>query len=238
MLVAEKLMKTLGGRRVIEEVSLSLRRGEIVGILGPNGAGKTSTFRMLTGMVAPDSGRIALDDIDITEMPFYQRARHGISYLPQDSFLPRAVSVQASIEMVLELREASRERRRTKLRDLMAEFHLEGVRKARIGALSGGQRRRCEIAVTLACNPSFALLDEPFAGVDPNTVDDIAAEIRRLAGRGIGILITDHNARVLLDLADRAYVIERGRVLAHGSSDDVIANDAVRSVYLGESFHI
>ena len=238
MLVAEKLVKTLGGRRIIEEVSLTLRRGEIVGILGPNGAGKTTSFRMLTGMIAPDAGRITLDDLDITEMPFYQRARHGISYLPQDSFLPRSITVEHSIEMVLEVREASQEKRRGIMRELIAEFHLEAVRKTRIGTLSGGQRRRCEIAVTLASNPSFALLDEPFAGVDPNTVTDIAAEIRQLAGRGIGVLITDHNARVLFDLVDRAYVIERGRVLAHGSSEDVIANEAVRSVYLGESFQI
>lgn len=238
MLVAEKLVKTLGGRRIIEEVSLTLRRGEIVGILGPNGAGKTTSFRMLTGMVAPDAGRITLDDLDITEMPFYQRARHGISYLPQDSFLPRSITVEHSIEMVLEVREKSREKRREIMGELIAEFHLDNVRKSRVGTLSGGQRRRCEIAVTLACNPSFALLDEPFAGVDPNTVTEIAAELRELAGRGIGVLITDHNARVLLDLADRAYVIERGRVLAHGSSEDVIANEAVRSVYLGESFQI
>ncbi len=238
MLVAEKLVKTLGGRRIIEEVSLSLRRGEIVGILGPNGAGKTTSFRMLTGMVAPDAGHIFLDDLDITEMPFYQRARHGISYLPQDSFLPRSITVENSIEMVLEVRERSRAKRREIMRELMSEFHLEGVRKSRVGTLSGGQRRRCEIAVTLACNQSFALLDEPFAGVDPNTVTEIAAEIRQLTGRGIGVLITDHNTRVLLDLVDRAYVIERGRVLAHGSSEDVIANEAVRSVYLGESFHI
>ena len=238
MLTAEKLVKTLGGRRIIEEVSLTLQRGEIVGILGPNGAGKTTSFRMLTGMGAPDAGRITLDDLDITEMPFYQRARHGVSYLPQDSFLPKSITVEQSIDMVLEVREPSKAKRREIMAELVAEFHLETVRKSRIGSLSGGQRRRCEIAVTLACDPCFALLDEPFAGVDPNTVTEIAAEIRQLADRGIGVLITDHNARVLFDIVDRAYVIERGRVLAHGRSEDVIANDAVRRVYLGESFQI
>lgn len=238
MLVADGLVKTLGGRRIIEEVTLTLKRGEIVGVVGPNGAGKTTTFRMLTGMVAPDAGRITLDHIDITDMPFYQRARHGISYQPQDSFLPRSVTVEHSIEMVLELREPAKNKRHRILKELLAEFHLDAVRKSRIGTLSGGQRRRCEIAVTLACNPSFALLDEPFSGVDPNTVEEIAAEIRQLANRGIGVLITDHNARLLLGLVDRAYVIESGRVLAHGSGGEVIANEAVRSVYLGEAFQL
>jgi lipopolysaccharide export system ATP-binding protein len=238
MLSAQHLAKSLAGRRVIEDVTLSLNRGETVGLLGPNGAGKTTTFRMLTGMVAPDIGRITLDGVDITQMPFYDRAHHGISYLPQDSIVPRSLSVQDAIEFVLEAREQSREVRRETLAALLREFHLDELRKSRVGQLSGGQRRRCEIAITLACKPAFALLDEPFAGVDPNAVDEIAILIRHLTERGIGVLITDHNARVLFRLVDRAYVIESGRVLAHGDAQMVIADSEVRRVYLGEGFRL
>jgi lipopolysaccharide export system ATP-binding protein len=232
------LVKSLAGRRVIEDVTLTLRRGETVGLLGPNGAGKTTTFRMLTGMVIPDSGRIVLDGIDVTGMPFYERARRGISYLPQESFVPRSLSVEDNIAMVLEAREPAAGKRNEILGRLLSEFHLEAVRRTRVGTLSGGQRRRCEIAITLACQPRFALLDEPFAGIDPTTVEEIAALISHLTARDIGVLITDHNARELLHLVDRAYVIESGRVLAHGNAEAVIADQEVRRVYLGEAFRI
>lgn len=238
MLFAQQLVKSLGGRRVIEDVTLSLRRGETVGLLGPNGAGKTTTFRMLTGMVIPDFGCILLDGAEVTRMPFYERARRGISYLPQESFVPRSLSVEDNIAMVLEARERAAGKRNEILRRLLSEFHLEAVRRTRVGTLSGGQRRRCEIAITLACQPRFALLDEPFAGIDPTTVEEIATLIRHLTARDIGVLITDHNARELLHLVDRAYVIENGRVLAHGSAGAVIADQEVRRVYLGEAFRI
>jgi lipopolysaccharide export system ATP-binding protein len=238
MLLAQQLVKSLAGRRVIEDVTLTLRRGETVGLLGPNGAGKTTTFRMLTGMVTPDSGRIVLDGIDVTGMPFYERARRGISYLPQESFVPRSLSVEDNIAMVLEAREPAAGKRNEILGRLLSEFHLEAVRRTRVGTLSGGQRRRCEIAITLACQPRFALLDEPFAGIDPTTVEEIAALISHLTARDIGVLITDHNARELLHLVDRAYVIESGRVLAHGNAEAVIADQEVRRVYLGEAFRI
>ena len=238
MLAAQHLVKSLGGRRVIEDVTLSLTRGEIVGLLGPNGAGKTTSFRMLTGLIHPDSGRITLDGADITRLPFYQRARRGIAYLPQDSFVPRSLSVAHNMAMVLEVREPSSHSRRQKLASLLSQFQLEEFRDRRVGVLSSGQRRRCEIAITLACDPAFALLDEPFARVDPHAIEQIAGLIHHLTDRNIGVLITDHNARELLRLVDRAYVIENGRVLAHGSSDELLADLEVRRAYLGEAFRI
>jgi lipopolysaccharide export system ATP-binding protein len=238
MLSAQHLVKSFAGRRVIEDVSLTLRRGEIVALLGPNGAGKTTTFQLLTGMSAPDSGSILLDGIDITNMPFYDRARFGISYLPQTPFVPRSLSVEDNIALVLEARLADWTARRKKLSDLIAEFRLQTVRKSRVGELSGGQRRRCEIAITLACDPSFAMLDEPFAGVDPKNTEEITILIRHLTDRGVGVLITDHKARELLQIVDRAYVIESGRVLAEGRVDDIIAHTEVRRIYLGEAFRL
>ena len=238
MLSAEQLVKSLAGRRIIEDVTLSLRRGEIVGLLGPNGAGKTTTFRMLAGMELPDAGSIRLDGTDVTRMEFYARARRGITLLPQDSFVHKSLSVEDNIWIVLEAHEASAEMRSRKLESLLEEFHLVEVRRKRAGKLSGGQRRRCEIAITLACEPAFALLDEPFAGVDPQTVDEIITMIRHLSERNVGVLITDHNARELLNLVERAYVIESGRVLAHGSAGAVIADTEVRRVYLGETFRL
>ena len=238
MLSAQQLVKSLDGLRVIEDVTLSLQRGETVGLIGPNGAGKTTTFRMLTGLLVPDLGRITLDGIDITYLPFHERARRGISYLPQNSFLPQSLSVEDNVAMVLEVRERSAKKRSEIRERLLSEFHLEAVRTKRVGVLSGGQRRRCEIAVTLACEPDFALFDEIFAGVDPNTVDEIVSLIRRMTCRGIGVLITDHNARELLQLVDRAYVIESGRLLAHGSAGAIIADPTVRQLYLGETFRL
>ena len=238
MLSVKHLVKSLSGRRVIEDVTLSVQRGETVGLLGPNGAGKTTTFRMLIGLIVPDSGQIVLDGVDITNLPFYERARRGISYLPQESFVPRSLSVEDNIAMVLEVRERSAKKRKEIFERLLSQFQLEEVRKKRVGTLSGGQRHRCEIAITLACEPSFALLDEPFAGLDPHAVEEITILIRHLTDRGIGVLITDHNARELLQLVDRAYVIENGRVLAHGSTEAIIDDLDVRRVFLGEAFRI
>ena len=238
MLCAQHLVKSFAGRRVIEDVTLSLERGEVVGLLGPNGAGKTTTFQMLTGMLTPDAGAITLDDHNITTMPFYDRARFGIAYLPQAPFVPRGLTVEQNIMLVLETRLPDTASRKSRLSQLVEEFRLEDVRGKRVGALSGGQRRRCEIAITLACEPSFAMLDEPFAGVDPHATEEITTIIRHLADRDIGILITDHKARELLSIVDRAYVIESGRVLAEGETASIVANEAVRRVYLGETFRL
>jgi lipopolysaccharide export system ATP-binding protein len=238
MLSVQHLVKSLSGRRVIEDVTLSFERGEIVGLLGPNGAGKTTTFKMLTGLIVPDSGKITLDGADITHLPFYERARRGITYLPQDSFLPRSLTVEDNIAMVLEVREPSA-RKRSELCDaLLSQFRIEEARRKRVGMLSSGQRRRVEVAITLACEPSFALLDEPFARVDPQAIDEITSLIRQLADRSVGVLITDHNAREMFQLVDRAYVIESGRVLAHGSAEALLADLDVRHAYLGETFRI
>ena len=238
MLSAQHLVKSFAGRRVIEDVTLSLERGEVVGLLGPNGAGKTTTFTMLTGMMAPDAGAITLDGHVITTMPFYDRARFGIAYLPQAPFVPRGLTVEENILLVLEARMPGARARKDRLAQLIEEFRLQALRKTRVGQLSGGQRRRCEIAITLACEPSFALMDEPFAGVDPHATDEITQMIRQMAGRDIGVLITDHKARELLSIVDRAYVIESGRVLAEGETASIVSNEAVRRVYLGEAFRL
>jgi len=238
MLSAQHLVKSFAGRRVIEDVTLQLARGEVVGLLGPNGAGKTTTFQMLTGMIVPDAGQITLDGHDVTAMPFYDRARFGIAYLPQAPFVPRGLTVEQNITLVLEARLADATGRRIKMTQLIEEFRLQEVRRTRVGSLSGGQRRRCEIAIALACDPSFAMLDEPFAGVDPHATDEIGQIIHHLADRDIGVLITDHKARELLGIVDRAYVIESGRVLAEGDVSEIVADQDVRRVYLGEEFRL
>jgi lipopolysaccharide export system ATP-binding protein len=238
MLSAQHLVKAFAGRRVIEEVTLQLERGEVVGLLGPNGAGKTTTFQMLTGMIRPDAGAIILDGHDVTAMPFYDRARFGIAYLPQAPFVPRGLTVEQNIRLVLEARLADQAAQKTKMDDLLAEFRLGDLRTKKVGDLSGGQRRRCEIAITLACEPSFAMLDEPFAGVDPHVTEEIGRMIHHLAERDIGVLITDHKARELLGIVHRAYVIESGRVLAEGDVAEIIADQDVRRVYLGEEFRL
>jgi lipopolysaccharide export system ATP-binding protein len=238
MLSAQHLVKSFAGRRVIEDVTLQFRRGEVVGLLGPNGAGKTTTFQMLTGMITPNAGSITLDGHNVTTMPFYDRARFGIAYLPQAPFVPRGLSVEDNLRLVLEARLADRASRKARMEELVEEFRLEQVRKKKVGNLSGGQRRRCEIAITLACEPSFAMLDEPFAGVDPNATDEISQMIHHLAKRDIGVLITDHKARELLGIVNRAYVIESGRVLAEGDVAGIVADQQVRRVYLGEGFRL
>ena len=238
MLSALHLVKSFAGRRVIEDVTLQLARGEVVGLLGPNGAGKTTTFQMLTGMIVPDSGAITLDGHTITTMPFYDRARFGIAYLPQASFVPRGLTVEQNIMLVLEARLADAPARKAKMAALIEEFGLEKVHHMRVGNLSGGQRRRCEIAIAMACDPGFAMLDEPFAGVDPHATEEIGQIIHHLAERGIGVLITDHKARELLGIVDRAYVIESGQVLAEGDVGEIVANQDVRRVYLGEEFRL
>lgn len=238
MLSAQHLVKSFAGRRVIENVTLKLERGEVVGLLGPNGAGKTTTFQMLTGMVMPDAGVIVLDGHNVTTMPFYDRSRFGIAYLPQAPFVPRGLTVEQNITLVLEARLPEKNARKNKVAELIEEFRLGEVRNKRVGTLSGGQRRRCEIAITLACEPCFAMLDEPFAGVDPHATDEIGKMIHHLADRDIGVLITDHKARELLGIVDRAYVIESGRVLAEGEVSEIIADEDVRRVYLGEEFRL
>jgi len=238
MLSAQHLVKAFAGRRVIEEVTLQLERGEVVGLLGPNGAGKTTTFQMLTGMIRPDAGAIVLDGHNVTAMPFYDRARFGIAYLPQAPFVPRGLTVEQNIRLVLEARLADEATRKQKMDDLLAEFRLGDLRRKKVGDLSGGQRRRCEIAITLACEPSFAMLDEPFAGVDPHATEEIGRMIHHLAERDIGVLITDHKARELLGIVHRAYVIESGRVLAEGDVAEIVADQDVRRVYLGEEFRL
>jgi lipopolysaccharide export system ATP-binding protein len=238
MLSAQHLVKAFAGRRVIEEVTLQLERGEVVGLLGPNGAGKTTTFQMLTGMIRPDAGAIVLDGHNVTTMPFYDRARFGIAYLPQAPFVPRGLTVEQNIRLVLEARLADGAAQKVKMDDLLAEFRLGDLRAKKVGDLSGGQRRRCEIAITLACEPSFAMLDEPFAGVDPHATEEIGRMIHHLAERDIGVLITDHKARELLGIVHRAYVIESGRVLAEGDVAEIIADQDVRRVYLGEEFRL
>jgi lipopolysaccharide export system ATP-binding protein len=223
---------------VIEDVTLQLSRGEVVGLLGPNGAGKSTTFQMLTGMIRPDAGAVVLDGHNVTAMPFYDRARFGIAFLPQAPFVPRGLTVEQNIRLVLEARLADEATRRQTMGALLEEFRLGDLRRKKVGDLSGGQRRRCEIAITLACEPSFAMLDEPFAGVDPHATEEIGQMIHHLADRDIGVLITDHKARELLGIVDRAYVIESGRVLAEGDVAEIIADQEVRRVYLGEEFRL
>ncbi len=238
VLAVSGLRKSYGGRVVVSDASLHLRQGEAVGLLGPNGAGKTTIFYMITGLVAADLGTISLEGNDITQLPMYQRARLGIGYLPQEASIFRGLSVEDNIRAVLEVVEPNRKERERQLDQLLEEFTIARLRKAPSIALSGGERRRCEIARALAGKPSFILLDEPFAGIDPIAVGDIQALVRQLTDRGIGVLITDHNVRETLGLVDRAYIIHSGRVLTEGSPAEIIANPDVRRVYLGEDFRL
>jgi lipopolysaccharide export system ATP-binding protein len=237
-LVARGLRRAFKRRLVVEDVSLALRRGEAVGLLGPNGAGKTTVFYMITGLIRPDGGTIELDGFDITHLPMYQRARLGVGYLPQEASIFRGLSVEDNIRAVLEIVERDRSMREEDLEALLQEFHIAHLRKAPAISLSGGERRRCEIARALASRPSFMLLDEPFAGIDPIAVGDLQGLVRHLTRRGIGVLITDHNVRETLGLIDRAYILHSGRVLTEGRPADIVANPDVRRVYLGERFRL
>ncbi len=238
MLAVYNLGKSYGGRAVVKDVSIAVQRGEAVGLLGPNGAGKTTVFYMITGLVRPEKGVIELDGYDVTALPMYQRARLGIGYLPQEASIFRGLNVEDNIRAVLEVSEPDREARERTLNSLLDEFDIARLRRAPSIALSGGERRRCEIARALAGKPSFMLLDEPFAGIDPIAVGDIQDLVRHLKGRGIGVLITDHNVRETLGLIDRAYIIHSGHVLTEGPPEAIVDHPDVRRYYLGEDFRM
>ena len=235
-LIATGLTKSYKGLQVVNGVSLGVRAGEAVGLLGPNGAGKTTCFYMVTGLVPVDQGKIEIDGFDITAMPMYRRARLGIGYLPQEASIFRGLTVENNIRAVLEVVEKSRKEREKMLDSLLDEFHITHLRKAASMALSGGERRRLEIARALASRPHYMLLDEPFAGIDPIAVADIQHLVRHLTTRGIGVLVTDHNVRETLGLIDRAYIIHNGEILKHGTAADIVADANVRRLYLGEGF--
>jgi len=237
-LAAHAVEKSFVGRKVVRGASLYVRRGEAVGLLGPNGAGKTTIFYMITGLIAADQGAIELDGYDVTALPMYQRARLGIGYLPQEASIFRGMNVEDNIRAVLEVAEPDRKRREHELDSLLEEFHITRLRKTPAIALSGGERRRVEIARALATRPNYMLLDEPFAGIDPIAVGDIQVLVRHLTNRGIGVLITDHNVRETLGLTDRAYIIYSGEVLMEGRPDDIVNNPEVRRLYLGEEFRL
>ena len=237
-LVAHNLGKQYHKRPVLRDVNLAVQRGEAVGLLGPNGAGKTTCFYLITGLIAPDYGAIGLDGNDITDLPMYRRARLGIGYLPQEASIFRGLSVESNIRAVLEVVEPIRERREAMLDDLLAEFSISHLRRAPALALSGGERRRVEIARALASQPSFMLLDEPLAGIDPIAVSEIRSLVSHLKHRGIGVLITDHNVRETLEIVDRAYILHGGMVLMEGAPHEIVAHDAVRRVYLGKRFSL
>ena len=236
VLSAEKLVRRYKKREVVSGVSLKVRQGEIVGLLGPNGAGKTTTFYMIVGMVRPNAGSIKLGAEDITAMPMYKRARLGIGYLAQEASVFTHLTVEGNIHAVLEFQSLDRKERKRRVDELIAEFGLEKVRQSKGYMLSGGERRRTEIARALATQPRFFLLDEPFAGVDPIAVEDIQSIVARLKDRGIGVLITDHNVHETLAITDRAYLLYEGRILKQGTAEDLAADEEVRKRYLGEKF--
>ena len=237
-LIADGLGKHFKRRPVLRGVSLAVQRGEAVGLLGPNGAGKTTCFYIITGLIRPDTGTILLDGQDITELPMYRRARLGIGYLPQEPSIFRGMTVENNIRAALEVVEADRETRETMLDDLLAEFSVTHLRHTPAIALSGGERRRVEIARALASKPGFVLLDEPLAGIDPIAVGDVRELVSHLKDRGIGVLITDHNVRETLDIVDRAYIMHDGVVLMEGAPNDIVRHDDVRRVYLGDAFRL
>ncbi len=236
VLRTDNLVKKYGKRTVANHVSIDVKQGEIVGLLGPNGAGKTTTFYMTTGLIVPNEGRIFLNDEEITKLPVYKRARKGIGYLPQDASVFRKLTVEDNIRAVLEMTGKSKEYQRDKLESLISEFNLHKVRKNLGDQLSGGERRRTEIARCLAIDPKFIMLDEPFAGVDPIAVEDIQNVVYRLKEKNIGILITDHNAPQVLSISDRAYLLFQGRILFQGTSEELAENPTVRQKYLGSNF--
>jgi lipopolysaccharide export system ATP-binding protein len=237
-LAVHSVEKSFGSRQVVRGVSIYVRRGEAVGLLGPNGAGKTTVFYMITGLIKADRGAIELDGHDVTKLPMYQRARLGIGYLPQEASIFRGLTVEQNIRAVLEVVEPSRKKREAELDSLLDEFNITRLRKTPSIALSGGERRRVEIARALATRPNYMLLDEPFAGIDPIAVGDIQDLVRHLTNRGIGVLITDHNVRETLGLTDRAYIVYAGEILTEGSPDEIVADPDVRRLYLGEEFRL
>jgi lipopolysaccharide export system ATP-binding protein len=237
-LAVHSVEKSFGSRQVVRGVSIYVRRGEAVGLLGPNGAGKTTVFYMITGLIPADRGAIELDGHDVTKLPMYQRARLGIGYLPQEASIFRGLTVEQNIRAVLEVVEPSRKKREHELDSLLDEFNITRLRKSPSIALSGGERRRVEIARALATRPNYMLLDEPFAGIDPIAVGDIQDLVRHLTNRGIGVLITDHNVRETLGLTDRAYIVYAGEILTEGSPEEIVNDPDVRRVYLGEEFRL
>jgi lipopolysaccharide export system ATP-binding protein len=237
-LAVHSVEKSFGTRQVVRGVSIYVRRGEAVGLLGPNGAGKTTVFYMITGLIKADRGSIELDGHDVTKLPMYQRARLGIGYLPQEASIFRGLTVEQNIRAVLEVVEPSRRKREAELNSLLDEFNITRLRKTPSIALSGGERRRVEIARALATRPNYMLLDEPFAGIDPIAVGDIQDLVRHLTNRGIGVLITDHNVRETLGLTDRAYIVYAGEILTEGSPDEIVNDPDVRRLYLGEEFRL
>ena len=239
MLSAHNLAKNYKGRDVVKDVSIEISQSQIVGLLGPNGAGKTTCFYMIVGLIQADSGRVLLDQKDMTKLPIHDRARHGLSYLPQESSIFRNLTVEENVLAILQARqELTRAEREKKLEQLLEEFSIVHIRDSKGMSLSGGERRRTEIARTLATDPKFILLDEPFAGVDPISVSDIKTIINQLKDRGIGILLTDHNVREALDICEKAYIVSEGRLIADGDANAILNNEKVRSVYLGSQFQI
>ena len=239
MLSAHNLAKNFKGRDVVKDVSIEISQSQIVGLLGPNGAGKTTCFYMIVGLTQADSGRVLLDQKDMTRLPIHDRARYGLSYLPQESSIFRNLTVEENVLAILQARqELTRKEREEKLEQLLEEFRIVHIRSSKGMSLSGGERRRTEIARTLATDPKFILLDEPFAGVDPISVSDIKTIINQLKDRGIGILLTDHNVRETLDICEKAYIVSEGRLIADGDANAILNNENVRSVYLGSQFKI
>lgn len=239
MLIANHLAKRYKAREVVRDVSLSVNEGQIVGLLGPNGAGKTTCFYMIVGLIRPNAGSISIDDKDVTVLPIHERARFGLSYLPQDSSIFRTLTVEQNILAILETRkDLDKSQRQEKLEALLTEFNIGHIRKNKGMSLSGGERRRTEIARTLATDPKFILLDEPFAGVDPISVADIKTIIVHLRDRGIGVLLTDHNVRETLDICEKAYIVSEGQIIAEGNAEAILGDTRVRQVYLGEQFRI
>ena len=236
ILRAENLIKKYKARTVVDHVSVNVHQGEIVGLLGPNGAGKTTSFYMIVGLIKPDEGHVYLDDLDITTLPMYKRAQAGIGYLPQEASVFRNLSVEDNVAAVLELTNLSKAEQKEKLESLLEEFGLNRVRTSMGNVLSGGERRRTEIARALATDPKFILLDEPFAGIDPIAVEDIQRIVEKLKQRNIGVLITDHNVQETLSITDRAYLLFEGKILKAGSAEELAADEQVRRVYLGQNF--
>ena len=237
-LIVENLRKSYKARTVVQDISLTIKSGEVIGLLGPNGAGKTTSFYMMVGLVPLDEGRILLDGSDLSHMPIHMRARMGLSYLPQEPSIFRKLTVSENIMAILQLQDISEEEMNERLEALLEDLHITHIRDSAAVSLSGGERRRVEIARCLASDPSFVLLDEPFAGIDPIAVIDIQQIIRFLSSRNIGVLITDHNVRETLGICDRAYIVNQGHVFASGIPSEIVANESVREVYLGKDFRL